>query len=243
MTTELFATLYTCALEIGEVVRSHQGRGLSGQRPTQYHLDLVADEVAVRILGGAGLGVMSEESGATGDGDLVAVVDPIDGSTNCDRGIPFYATSIAVVRGDEVVAALVRNHATGQVFSAEKGAGAERDGVRLAVRATTSMDEAIVGVSGLPERHPGWAQFRAMGAASLEICLVADGSLDAFTVAGRTTLHPWDYLGGLAIVREAGGHVASWDDAPLVAADSVARRPLFAATSAVARRLREDGPL
>ncbi len=243
MPTDLLATLHACALEVGDVVRAHQGRGLSGQRPTQYHLDLVADEVAVRVLSGAGLRVLSEESGVTGHGDLVAVVDPIDGSTNCDRGIPFYATSIAVVRGDEVVAALVRNHATGHVFTAETGAGAERDGVRLGVRATPSLDEAIVGVSGLPERHPGWAQFRAMGAASLEICLVADGSLDAFTVAGRTTLHPWDYLGGLAIVLEAGGHVGAWDDAPLVAADSVPRRPLVASSVAVARRLREGGPL
>ena len=61
-----------------------------------------------------------------------------------------------------------------------------------------------MGISGFPGRHPGWAQFRALGAASLECCAVADGVLDAYMVVGRSTLYGWDYLAGLLICREVG---------------------------------------
>ncbi len=99
MTESILSHLRACALEIGEAVQAHRGRGFSGVRATQYHLDVVADEVALRVLRGAGYRVVSEESGATGDGEVTVVVDPIDGSTNCDRGVPFFATSLAAMRG------------------------------------------------------------------------------------------------------------------------------------------------
>ena len=100
MLDDIFAPLRVCAYEIGEAVKSHRRRGYSGQRATQYHLDVVADEVALRVLGGAGFQIVSEESGRSGAGPLTVVVDPIDGSTNCDRGVPFYSTSLAVLRDE-----------------------------------------------------------------------------------------------------------------------------------------------
>ena len=208
----------------------HRGRGYSGARETQYHLDLVADEVALRVLGAAGFRVVSEESGISGSGDFTVVVDPIDGSTNCDHGVPFYATSLAVLRGDELVAGLVMNQATGTVFEAEKGAGARRDGVPISPSGQTEVGRSIMAFSGLPSRHLGWAQYRALGAASLEICLVADGSLDVYGVAQHSTLHPWDYLAGLLIAREAGATAADYGGALLDTADAVVRRPVFCAT-------------
>ena len=93
--TNLIDPLRQCALEIRESLVGQRGRGYSGQRATQYYLDLAADEVAVRVLTGAGFRVVSEESGVSGEGEYTVVVDPIDGSTNCDHGIPFYATSLA----------------------------------------------------------------------------------------------------------------------------------------------------
>ncbi len=197
VTDSLLDPLRSCALEIGAAINGHQGRGLSGQRATQYHLDLVADEVAVRVLGGAGFQVISEESGVTGSGPLSVVVDPIDGSTNCDRGVPFFSTSLAVLRGDELVAALVMNQATGTVYEAEKGNGARRDGLSISPSGQTEISKSIVGSSGYPTRNLGWSQNRSLGAASLEICLVADGALDVYGVAQRTGLNIWDYLGGL----------------------------------------------
>jgi myo-inositol-1(or 4)-monophosphatase len=84
--------------------------------------------------------------------------------------------------------------------------------------------------SGLPPRHLGWAQYRALGAASLEICLVADGSLDVYGVAQQSALHPWDYLAGLLILQEAGGVCADYLNELLVTDEAVPRHPVFCAT-------------
>ncbi len=220
--------LRDCAQEIGEAVKAHRGRGLSGDRATQYHLDVAADDVARRVLVGAGYRVMSEESGVTGEGAFTVVVDPIDGSTNCDRGIPFYSTSLAVVRDRELVAALVMNQATGTVFEAEKGSGSRRDGEPIAPSGQTDIAHAIVGSSGYPSHSLGWSQNRSLGAASLEICLVADGSLDVYGVAQHSGLNVWDYLAGLLIVREAGASDADYHGEELVTTDDVLRHPVFA---------------
>ena len=228
MNDSLLTPLRTCAQEIGEAVKVHRGRGLSGERATQYHLDLAADDVARSVLGGAGFRVMSEESGVTGDGEFTVVVDPIDGSTNCDRGIPFYSTSLAVLHDGELVAALVMNQATGTIFEAEKGSGAHRDGQPIAPSGQTDIARAIVGSSGYPSNNVGWSQNRSLGAASLEICLVADGSLDVYGVAQHSGLNVWDYLGGLLIAREAGAFAADYLGDELVTTDDVIRHPLFA---------------
>jgi myo-inositol-1(or 4)-monophosphatase len=243
VTTSLLDPLRQCALEIHDAVSGQQRRGYSGQRPTQYHLDLAADEVALRVLTGAGFRVVSEESGITGQGAFTVVVDPIDGSTNCDHGIPFYATSLAVMCGDELVAGLVMNQATGTSFEAEKGAGATRDGVRIATSGQTEVAKSIMAFSGLPPRHLGWAQYRALGAASLEICLVADGSLDVYGVAQRSTLNPWDYLAGLLILREAGGVAADYRDEDLETSAEVVRRPVFCASSKLLTFMRSVGTI
>lgn len=230
MTESILSHLRTCALEIGEAVKTHRGRGFSGIRATQYHLDVVADDVALRVLSGAGYRVVSEESGVTGDGEVTIVVDPIDGSTNCDRGVPFFATSLAAMRGGELVAGLVVNQATGTFFEAEKGAGATRDGALIRPSGAQRIDESVMSFSGLPSRHLGWAQMRALGAASLEVCLVADGSLDVFAVAQQSTLNPWDYLAGLLIVREAGAVANDYRGEELETSEGVVRRPVFCAT-------------
>ena len=243
MRTSLLTPLRECAHEIGALVESGRHRGLSGLRSSQYRLDIVADEVALRVLHGAGFRVVSEESGVSGEGEYTVVLDPIDGSTNCDHGVPFFATSLAVLREDELVAALVMNHATGTIYEAEHGGGARRDGAVIAPSGQRELLHAIVAFSGLPSRHLGWAQYRALGAASLEICLVADGSLDLYTVANGASLNPWDYLGGLLVVREAGAQVAAYDDDTLITSERVLRRPLFAATVELVRAVLESGPL
>ncbi len=92
--------------------------GPAGTRPGQYRLDLAADAAALPILHRAGLAVLSEESGKTGDSaaKLMAVIDPMDGSTNAHRGVPFYATSICVLDAEGPLVGLVVNQATGRPF-------------------------------------------------------------------------------------------------------------------------------
>jgi myo-inositol-1(or 4)-monophosphatase len=243
VTDSLLDPLRSCALEIGEAIKGHRGRGLSGGRDTQYHLDLVADEVALRVLGGAGFRVISEESGVTGDGDYSVVVDPIDGSTNCDRGLPFYSTSLAVLRGQELVAALVMNQATGSVYEAEKGSGAQRDSAPISPSGQVDIAKSIVGSSGYPTRNLGWSQNRSLGAASLEICLVADGGLDVYGVAQNSGLNVWDYLGGLLIAREARAVASDYQGDELETSEDVLRHPVFAATPELLSFMIGEGPI
>jgi fructose-1,6-bisphosphatase/inositol monophosphatase family enzyme len=213
--------------------------GPAGTRPGQYRLDLAADDAALPVLHGAGLAVLSEESGLTGDGPsgLLAVIDPIDGSTNAHRGVPFYSTSICVLDAEGPLAGLVVNQDTGTRYAATRGGGAERDGRALTPSGCEELGQAIVGISGFPGCHGGWAQFRALGAASLECCAVAEGVLDAYLTVGRSTLYGWDYLAGLLVCREAGAVAAERDGQALTVRDASSRRPVVAATAPLAAQL------
>ena len=207
--------------------------GPSGRRPGQYLLDLAADGAALPILHGAGLAVLSEESGVTGEGPsgLLAIVDPIDGSTNAHRGVPFYSTSICVLDAEGPRLGLVVNQASGTRYAAVRGQGAEKDGHAVRPSSCAVLSEAIVGISGFPGRHPGWAQYRALGAASLECCAVAEGVLDAYTVVGASTLFGWDYLAGLLVCREVGAAEGERDGREVVVRDGSTRRPVLAPTT------------
>ena len=185
--------------------------GLAGTRPGQYRSDLVADAAAVRVLTEAGLGVLSEESGLSAGASsrpLLAVLDPVDGSTNASRRIPWFATSICVLDEDGPLAALVVNQATGVRYEAVRDGGARRDGEPIAPSTQQSLGRSLIGLSGYPPRYLGWRQFRALGAAALDLCAVADGTLDGYLDCMRDAHGSWDYLGGLLVCSEAGAPVA-----------------------------------
>jgi myo-inositol-1(or 4)-monophosphatase len=203
----------------------------SGLRGGQYAVDLAADAACLGVLREAGYRVLSEESGITGPTDApIVVVDPLDGSTNASRGIPWYATALCLVDDSGPAVGMVVNHATRERFVAVRGAGAERNGAAIHVSGQASLERAIVGVSGLPERHYGWAQYRALGASAPDICAVACGVTDAWLDTGAHH-GVWDYLAGVLIVTEAGGVVAEVDDRQLCVLDHTARRgPVVAAT-------------
>jgi fructose-1,6-bisphosphatase/inositol monophosphatase family enzyme len=208
--------------------------GLAGSRPGQYRSDLAADAAAVAVLDGAGLGVLSEESGLHHpERELVVALDPVDGSTNASRRLPWFATSLCAVDRDGPRAAVVVNQATGNRFEAVRGGGARRDGQPIHPSPVARMVEAFVGVSGLPRRYLGWKQFRALGAAALDLCAVASGALDAYIDCSRSAHGPWDYLGGLLICTEAGAVVGDAQGRELVTLVHEERRTPVAAGTAV----------
>jgi fructose-1,6-bisphosphatase/inositol monophosphatase family enzyme len=188
--------------------------------------------VALAVLDRAGLGALSEETGLHGAGrDIVVVLDPVDGSTNASRDLPWYATSLCAVDGDGARAALVVDQAGGARFEAVRGGGARVDGVALRPTACTQLGEAVIGLSGYPPRWFGWKQFRALGAAALDLCAVAGGRLDAYVDCSPSAHGSWDYLGGMLICQEAGAAVVDAFDRPLVTLDHGARlTPMAAAT-------------
>ena len=203
--------------------------GPAGTRPGQHHSDIVADEVAAGALLAAGLGVCSEESGLQGaDRPIIVVLDPLDGSTNADQGIPWYATSFCAMDGEGALAALVANQASGERYRAARGGGAYRDGMQIAPSTVQRLSGAIIGLSGHPLRHLGWRQYRALGAAALDLCAVADGRLDGFLDC--CSHGPWDYMGAMLVCREAGARLVDAAGRELATCDPKERRTLLAAS-------------
>jgi myo-inositol-1(or 4)-monophosphatase len=164
------------------------------------------------------LGEESEELKGT-DGAHRWIVDPLDGTTNFLHGIPQFAVSVALERNGEVVAGVVFNPATDELFTAEKGGGAFMNDRRIRVAARRVLSDCVIGC-GMPHLGRGnhgkflvelrhvmgeVAGMRRFGAAALDLAYVAAGRLDGFW---ETELSPWDMAAGLILIREAGGFVS-----------------------------------
>ncbi len=232
----VLADLHAAADAVAAALDGHADWGPSGNRPDQYASDVVADEAVRGVLLPLGYGLLSEESAVVeaGEGRPMVVVDPLDGSTNASRGIPHYAASLCAVDDEGPLAAVVLNLALGTRYEAVRGGGARRDGVGLFRDDSPQLSEAIVGVSGLPASNPGWAQFRCLGAAALDLCAVADGTLDAYVDCVVDAHGVWDYLGALLVCREAGVTVEDAKGRDLCVLDRAIRRtPVAAAGTAL----------
>ena len=178
-------------------------------RPGQYHLDTVADAAILPVLHAAGVRVLSEESAWTGDPDapVTVVLDPVDGSTNCARNIPYWGISVCAVDADGLMCALVQNGATGATFTAMRGAGSWLGDEPLHASTTRDIDRSVIALATMPDRVLAWRQFRALGSSALALCDVAAGHLDGFLDTTHDTHSPWDYLGGMLVCMEAGALV------------------------------------
>ena len=239
---EVAAAVAATLVQVGD-------RGMTGQRVGQYVLDVVADEAALTVLRRAGVGVLSEESGLERpDAAELVIIDPVDGSTNAARGVPWYATSLCLVDADGPAAALVVNQASGTRFTAERGEGAWCDDVPIAPSGCTTVAEAVVGLNGAPARPFGTAQSRMFGASALDLCLVAAGTLDGYVDCVDGAHGIWDYAGAALVCAEVGVPLADAFGRPLFHRDHGARRtPVAGATqqlfdSLLAARQALSGP-
>jgi len=163
-------------------------------------------------------GFLGEEGVAReGSSGVTWVVDPIDGTVNYLYEIPSYAVSVAARVGEHVVAGAVVNPVSGETWSAVRGAGAWLDGRPILVNAAPTLDMALVatGFGYSPERRRRQAEIlggvlprvrdvRRAGAASLDLCAVACGRVDAYFEQG---LKQWDLAAGGLIAQEAGAVV------------------------------------
>lgn len=184
--------------------------------------DLKAEKILREELAKArpGYSFLLEEAGEVKGSDKSHrwIIDPLDGTTNFMHGIPVFAISIALERAGEVVAGLVYNPVTDEMFLAEKGRGAFLNNRRLRVAARTELTDAVI-CTGIPhlgrpsplflpmlsELMPRVAGIRRTGSAALDLAYVAAGRFDGFWEAG---LAPWDMAAGLCLIREAGGTVS-----------------------------------
>lgn len=235
----LLAVLADAAAAVADALAATSDWGEAGTRPGQHHSDLAADAAAIAVLDAAGLGVLSEESGRRGiDRPITVVLDPLDGSTNASRRMGWWATSLCAVDAHGPVAALVVDLRHANRFTAIRGAGAWRDGEPIRASGVSVLGEAIVGLNGVPDGHGGWAQYRAFGAAALDLCAVADGTLDGYLDATTDELGSWDYLGGALVCTEAGATVVDAGGRSLLALEHGDRRiPVAGASPGLATAL------
>lgn len=231
---DILAFLHDVADAAADTIDELGGWEFTGEREGQYSGDVAVDEVVVDMCESAGFAVLSEESTretirwSGTDGTLLIVVDPVDGSTNASRGVPWFATSLCVVDADGPRVGLVAEQSGSETrYGVIRGAGANVDGRRALVAVERHPAEAVVGVNGVPPRDHPWWQVRAMGAAALDICLVGCGALD-----GWVDFHGhgvWDYLAAVLFCEEAGAMVANAHGEDLVVFDPAARRqPIIA---------------
>lgn len=239
---DILQVLNNTADAVSKVLEANTDWSLSGIRHTQYSVDVRADNAALAVLHEAGCAVLSEESqitGQWGDDDILVVMDPLDGSTNASRGVPWFATALCALDKNGMRASLVVNQASGKDrYWATQGGGAFHNGNQMHPSSCSMLKEAVVGVSGLASFRPQWAQFRALGAAALDICLVAQGVLD-----GWVDFHShgvWDYLASILICQEAGVATSEHLDRELLVTQYDQKRtPIVAATPALLAQLRE----
>lgn len=231
-TASILAALHDTVTVVRSELDGLEDWGRAPGHEGQYRHDVIADEAAVAVLDKAGFAVLSEESGLHHpERRLLAVIDPVDGSTNAARGIPWWATSVCVLDHDGPLAAVVANQVSGTRYEASRGGGATCGGSPIRPSGCQRVENAIVGFSGYPATYFGWAQYRSLGAASLDMCAVAAGNLDAFVAPRRHPLSPWDYLGAVLVCEEAGAPVADLAGEDLVTRSSAARRAPVAAAS------------
>lgn len=221
-------------LESGDALATPVGKNPYGD--TTLEIDRIAESEARRVIERSGIScvLISEESEETclgyGRPEVIALLDPIDGSDNAARGMRLFGTSISFApcgtgspSCDEIAAAAVMNLGTGELFSAARGRGARLNGRRIAASSVTDVHEVLLAL----DANGAFAQVdrilpllraikdvRRLGSSALELCYLAAGCVDAFVdFRGSNTI--LDLGAGLLIAAEAGATITEFDGRPI----------------------------
>jgi myo-inositol-1(or 4)-monophosphatase len=186
------------------------GHGEGGDDTTT--IDAAAEAAILDRFRGEDVTLVSEEVGVLGNGRWTVVVDPIDGSINAKRGIPFFSISIAVADGntmDDVVFGYVHDFGSGEEWTATRGGGALLNGKPLTERPKDTLEilsfEATTTayVSEFAARFDGIAhRLRVMGSLAITLCHLAAGRVDG--VVSLKPARSVDIAAAQLLVREQG---------------------------------------
>ena len=170
--------------------------------------------------------ILSEESGLNeGNDDFRWVIDPLDGTVNFAHQVPIFCISIALTYQDDIMLGVVLNPVDGQLYTAQRGQGAQLNGQPLQVSKATAVSESLL-VTGFPYHireifEPIMTRFgnclqasqavRRLGSAALDLCYVACGRFEGFW---EQCLKPWDTAAGALIASEAGASVTTFSNQP-----------------------------
>jgi len=231
-------------LDLYQTAEAGRGFGVGAGGDVKKKIDLVAERALIETLEehNASCTLISEESGTKRVGaepsKFTLTADPLDGTTNALRGLPFMATSLAVSRKPylkDVEVALVTDILHNVTYTAQRGHGAYRNKKKIKPSRTCMLEEAVIGVdfntfkageivNQLIRVLEQTKHLRHLGANALEICYVADATTDAF-IDLRGKLRVTDMAAAQLILQEAGGIITTPQgkdlDAPLNAAQRV----------------------
>jgi histidinol-phosphatase len=180
--------------------------------------DRVAEEAVRSLVAASGRGeeVLGEEGGGPSSGARW-IVDPIDGTKSYVRGVPVWATLLALEREGEVCCALVSAPALGRRWWAERGGGAFADGSPIRVSSVARLDDAMVSLTSPHGMPDGWHELASRAWAPRgwadfwQHCLVAEGAID---VGCDPIVNLWDFAGNKLIIEEAGGRCSTFEGGP-----------------------------
>jgi len=215
-----------------EVLRSRwkQPRSIGSKGPNDLvtDADLASEQTIIAAIRSAypQHGIIAEESGSQlAPSSERWLVDPLDGTVNYAHHVPFFAVSIAFARRDDVLAGVVLNPMSGELFSAQAGKGAFLNAEPIEVSPETRLADSLL-ATGFPyDRSRGLDAMagrllrcvqasrgiRRLGSAALDLCFVACGRFAGYWEDG---LQPWDSAAGALIVREAGGMTTDFSNRP-----------------------------
>lgn len=225
-------TAIAAAFQGGEALRARFGKLTEIRKKGAIDLVTEADTASERVIiqtlrhAFPDHAIMAEESGETaGDPDFLWIIDPLDGTTNFAHQVGLFAVSIAFAHQGRLLAGIVLNPLSGELFSAVDGQGASLNGRPIRVSPVAALGESLL-VTGFPYNFVEFMPVlmgrfarclkasqgvRRLGAAALDLCYVASGRFEAFW---EENLKPWDTAAGVVIVREAGGNVTDFSNRP-----------------------------
>lgn len=231
--TNAIQTAVAAAREAGAVLLEHLHRPLAiEEKGRRADLVTVADRASERVIverlrkDFPNAAILGEEGGAyaalrEAQDDIVErwIIDPLDGTTNYAHAYPLFCISIAYERDGEVIAGVIFAPLMDELFTAEHGKGAQRNGEPICVSKIASLSDALVVTGFKPYDYETNAPYfakashraqavRRDGAAALDLAYTAMGRFDGFW---EFDLAPWDMAAGMLLVREAGGVVTATD--------------------------------
>jgi myo-inositol-1(or 4)-monophosphatase len=229
---QFLETAVEIARESGALIANYHRRHIPFETKGEFDLVTEADRASEKLIVErlrthfpAHAIVAEEGGGHESASEYRWFIDPLDGTTNFAHSFPMFCVSMGLARGGELIAGVVYDPIRGELFTAERGAGAFLNNHRIHVSATAKVTDSLAS-TGFPSRkrhHNINIHFyyqlamlshgvRRTGSAALDLSFVACGRLDFFWEFG---LKSWDMAAGALLVQEAGGRVADMNGAAL----------------------------
>ena len=227
--SELLTTAIQAALQAGRTLKNGFGSSYEiFSKEGRHNLVTTYDKLAESMIADAIArrfpkhGFFGEESGHQKSGDVLWIVDPLDGTVNFAHNIPVFSVSIAVAIEMQIVAGAIYQPMTGELFWAQKGKGAFLNGSQIHVSKQKKLYDAYL-ATGFPynvQENPFHCietfahltrvgiPIRRLGSAAIDLSYVAAGRFDGYW---EVSLEPWDLAAGLLLIQEAGGTVSRYD--------------------------------